>query len=112
MMFVATLAQAYTQLWLMLGGEILTPKRALLRLERYFSVADLSRDFVVLLVDELDYMVRDARILSPYGVAAHGPRLADMSCMGSAGSTGSAGRYIRANIFSRERQRVPILYPS
>lgn len=40
-----------------LSGEALSPKRALSRLDRYFSQGDPSRDFVVLLVDELDYMV-------------------------------------------------------
>eukprot|EP00752_Nemacystus_decipiens_P015924 g14231.t1 len=48
--------QAYPQLWMALSGEMLSPKRALSRLERYFSKGDPSREFVVLLVDELDYM--------------------------------------------------------
>lgn len=52
------LGKAYTQLWMSLSGEALSPKRALSRLDRYFSQGDPSRDFVVLLVDELDYMVR------------------------------------------------------
>lgn len=49
--------QAYPQLWMALSGEMLSPKRALSRLERHFSKGDPSREFVVLLVDELDYMV-------------------------------------------------------
>eukprot|EP00903_Cladosiphon_okamuranus_P021157 g19433.t1 len=48
--------QAYPQLWMALSGEMLSPKRALSRLERHFSKGDPSREFVVLLVDELDYM--------------------------------------------------------
>lgn len=42
-----------------LSGEMLSPKRALYRLEKYFSRGDPSREFVVLIVDELDYMVRE-----------------------------------------------------
>lgn len=52
------LGQAYPQLWMALSGEMLSPKRALYKLEKYFSRGDPSREFVVLLVDELDYMVR------------------------------------------------------
>ncbi|CAM9288833.1 unnamed protein product [Ectocarpus sp. 6 AP-2014] len=48
--------QAYPQLWMALSGEMLSPKRALYKLEKYFSRGDPSREFVVLLVDELDYM--------------------------------------------------------
>eukprot|EP00904_Undaria_pinnatifida_P005474 jgi/Undpi1/2056/HiC_scaffold_12.g05442.m1 len=48
--------QAYTQLWMSLSGEMVPPKRALSKLDRYFSASDPSRHFVVLLVDELDYM--------------------------------------------------------
>lgn len=49
-----------------LSGEMLSPKRALCRLERHFSRGDPSREFVVLLVDELDYMVsRPTRPLAP-----------------------------------------------
>lgn len=40
-----------------LEGEMLSPKRALSKLEHYFSDSDPDRQFVVLLVDELDYMV-------------------------------------------------------
>ena len=50
--------KAYTQLWMALSEEILQPKRALSKLDRYFSSSDPSREFIVLLVDELDYMVR------------------------------------------------------
>lgn len=40
-----------------LAGENASPKRALSKLNRYFSSSDPAREFVVLLVDELDYMV-------------------------------------------------------
>lgn len=43
---------------MMLAGEMVSPKRALGKLDRYFSDNDPAREFVVLLVDELDYMVR------------------------------------------------------
>lgn len=43
---------------MVLGGEMLSAKSALLKLDHYFMQNDPSRDFVVLLVDELDYMVR------------------------------------------------------
>lgn len=42
---------------MMLSGEMAFPKKALSKLDRYFSDSDPSREFVVLLVDELDYMV-------------------------------------------------------
>ncbi|CAN0162790.1 unnamed protein product [Pylaiella littoralis] len=48
--------QAYPQLWMSLSGEMASPRRALCRLEKYFSHGDPAREFVVLLVDELDYM--------------------------------------------------------
>ena len=44
-----------------LSEEILQPKRALSKLDRYFSSSDPSREFLVLVVDELDYMVRGGR---------------------------------------------------
>ena len=58
------LRKAYTQLWMSLSGEMVPPKRALSKLDRYFSASDPSRHFVVLLVDELDYMVREGLLLS------------------------------------------------
>lgn len=78
--------QAYPQLWMALSGEMLSPKRALCRLEKHFSRGDPSREFVVLLVDELDYMV------SPPPARLAGLRRLDgCVCLGG-GSVGDQAR--------------------
>lgn len=56
---------------------MIPPKRALVKLDRYFTINDPSRDFVVLLVDELDYMVREVAAGCVYQGMCHRRSLDD-----------------------------------